>query len=162
MTTKNQKVESYTEINKVSIIGSKTETSENAVNTHYVFIADEDGISLIFTELKSKLADNPTGFQTLIYSINQIEKIPLFKAELQSLEKRFFHQLEIHYISNGVNTSLSKYILQGTLEVVINSNLNNDMFFNVFGTEKLVDLVMEKLCFLGIKQNQIVTQKLNN
>jgi hypothetical protein len=162
MSANNRIAETYDEINKVSIIGTKAEESRNPANTHYVFIADEHGISIVFTELKSKLADNPTGFQTLIYSTNQKEKIPLFKAELSSLEKRFSHQLEVHYISNGATTSLSKTILQETLEVVINTNLNNNLLFNVFGNEKLVELVMEHLCFLGINQNQIVTQKFNN
>jgi hypothetical protein len=162
MTDKNQIVETYAEINKVSIIGTKAEDSRNPANTHYVFIADENGISIVFTELKSKLADNSTGFLTLIHSTDQDKKIPLFKAELQSLEKRFSHQLEIHYISNGDNNLLSKTILQETLEVVINSNINNDMQFQVFGNDKLVELVMEELCFLGIKQNQISFQKINN
>ncbi|MEI6142626.1 MAG: hypothetical protein WCP85_25355 [Mariniphaga sp.] len=74
-------------------------------------------------------------------------------AKFTSLEKRLSHQLEVPFISNGANTPLNKTILQETLEVVINSNLINNMLFQVFGDEKLIELTTELLWFLGIKEN---------
>jgi len=137
---------------------AKTETSEIDVNTHFVYITDENAISILFTEIKSKLLENPTGFKSLIYFTNKNKKRPLFKFELASLEKRFSHQLEINYISNNVNISLSKTILQETLEVVINSSLVNDIYFQITGNEFLVEQVMAIIQFLGISQNKIKTQ----
>ena len=162
MTAKNQITETSAEFNKVSVIGSKTRNTGKPASTHTVFIADENGISLVFNELKSKLSEYPTDFLTLIYTTNQDEKLPLFKAELTSLEKRLSHQLEIHYIPFVSFTTLNKTILQETLEVVINSNLCINMLFHVIGNEALVEPAMEQLCFLGIKQNQIATQIINN
>ena len=89
MTAKNQIVKTSAEFNKVSVIGSITGNMGKPASTHTVYIADLNGISLVFNELKSKLADHPTDFQTLIYTTNQDEKLPLFKAELTSLEKRW-------------------------------------------------------------------------
>ncbi len=162
MTAKNQIVKTSAEFNKVTVIGSKTGNMGNPTSIHTVLIADENGISLVFNELKSKLADHPTDFLTLIYTTNQDEKLPLFKAELTSLEKRLSHQLEIHYISIGSFTALDKTILQETLEVVINSNLSINMLFHVVGNGTLVEPTREHLSFLGIKQKQIKTQIIIN
>jgi len=153
MNAKNQYGETTAEFNEVSGIGSKTGNTGNPTCIHTVFITDEKGISLVFNELKSKLADHPTDFLTLIYTTNQDEKLPLFKAELTSLEKRFSHQLEIHYTSYVPSTSTNKPIFQETLEVVINSNLSDKMLFQVFGDEELIELAIELLWFLGIREN---------
>jgi len=162
MTAKNQIVGSAAEIDKVPIISLKTLTSDKGTNTHHVFVTDEYGISIVFTEIKSKLATNPAGLQTLIYLTAQKENPPLFNAELSSLEKRFSHQLEIHYLSRHANTLPGKVIIQETLEVVINSNLCCDMLFHLAGNETFVEPANERLRFLGIKQNQISIQKFNN
>jgi hypothetical protein len=162
MTAKNQFVVCDAKTDKVTIISLKRLTSDNGINTHHIFVTDEYGISIVFTEIKSKLATNPAGFQTLVYVTARKENPPLFNAELSSLEKRFSHQLEIHYLSWHAYTSPGKEIIQETLEVVINSNLCCVMLFHLVGNVTFVEPVNERLRFLGIKQNQISIQKFNN
>ena len=52
MTAKNQIVKTSAEFNKVSVIGSITGNMGKPVSTHTVYIADLNGISLVFNELK--------------------------------------------------------------------------------------------------------------
>ena len=124
---------------------------------HLVLISDETGILTAFNLIKSNLVNRSADFLTLIYSVSQLEDSPLFKSEFNSLEKRFSHQLEIHYISDRTNISKNETILQETLEVVINSNISTTMLFQAVGNEQLVEFVMERLYYLGIQKNQIIT-----
>ena len=126
-------------------------------DTHLVLISDEKGILTAFNLIKSKLFNRSADFLTLIYSVSQLEDSPLFKSELNSLEKRFSHQLEIHYISDRTNISKNETILQETLEVVINCNISTTILFQAVGNEQLVEFAMERLYYLGIRKNQLIT-----
>ena len=126
-------------------------------DTHLVIISDETGILTAFNLIKSKLANSSGNFLTLIYSVSQLDNPPLFKSELNSLEKRFSHQLEIHYISDRTNISINETILQVTLEVVINCNISTTILFQAVGNEQLVEFAMERLYYLGIRENQLIT-----
>jgi len=126
-------------------------------DTHFVLISDEKGIQTAFNLVKSKLANSSADFLTLIYSVSQLNNPPLFKSELNSLEKRFSHKLEIYYISDRTNISINETILQETLEVVINCNISTTMLFQAVGNEQLVEFVIERLFYLGIRKNQLIT-----
>ena len=139
-----------TSVNEVTFLTPITDT-------HLVIISDETGILTSFNLIKSKLANRSADFLTLIYSVSQLEDSPLFKSELNSLEKRFSHQLEIHYISDRTNISINETILQETLEVVINCNISTTLLFQIVGNLQLVEFVLERLHYLGIQENQLIT-----
>ena len=153
----NQLSENLSAETKPSSVNEANFLTPNAY-IHLVLLSDETGILTAFNLIKSKLANSSSNFLTLIYSVSQLEDSPLFKTELNCLEKRFSHQLEIHYIINSTNISIWKTILQETLEVVINSNISTTMLFQAVGNVQLVEFVTERLYYLGIRENQILTQ----
>lgn len=152
----NQLSENFSSETKPTSVNEATFLTPIA-DIHLVLISDETGILTAFNLIKSKLFNRSADFLTLIYSVSQLEDSPLFKSELNCLEKRFSHQLEIHYIINTTNISINETILQETLEVVINCNISTTMLFQAVGNVQLVEFVLERLCYLGIQKNQIIT-----
>lgn len=130
-------------------------------DSHYVLIADEAGIGIAFNRLKKNLADHSFGCITLVYAFLNDVANPLYKAELQSLEKRFSNSLEVFIISHEAKVSIMKARIQKTIEVIINSNINTFMQFYAGGNTEMVEQVKKLLCFLGIKESQITTEYFN-
>lgn len=125
-------------------------------NSHFVFVTDHNGIDSVFELLKSKLKNELNSCLSLVYSITEHLPLPLFKAELESLEKRYPSQLITYYVFNKnavapENSELNQQIL----EIVINCNTCDFMEFMIMGHEDLVPMVIDRLQFLGIKSNQI-------
>jgi len=125
-------------------------------NAHFVFISGENGIHIVFDLIKSKLKNEQNCCLTLIYFTSAYLSQPLFKAELENLEKRFPSKLITHYLFTG-NQNHPENISwhQQILEIVINSNTFNTMPFLIIGNEELVASVSDRLHFLGIKSNHI-------
>ncbi len=134
---------------------------ESGNDSHYVLIADETGITVAFNHLKTKLAEHSYGCITLVYAFLYDVPHPLYKAELQSLEKRFSNLLEVFIISHEAKASVMKAKIQKSIEVIINSNFNTVMQFYVGGNSEMVEQVRQLLCFLGIKETQITTEYFN-
>jgi len=126
-----------------------------------VLIADETGIAVAFNRLKKNLADHSFGCITLVYALLNDVANPLYKAELQSLEKRFSNSLEVFIISHEEKASIMKAKIQKSIEVIINSNINTVMQFYAGGNAEMVEQVKKLLCFLGIKETQITTEYFN-
>ena len=128
-------------------------------DSHFVFITDDSGIDSAFELIKSKLRSELDNCLTLIYSIAGDTSHHLFKAEIETIEKRFPAQLISHYVSGsepvpGNNAGINQQIL----EIVINSNVRKSMQFQVFGEAQLVESVIDRLHFLGIHPTQINSQ----
>jgi len=140
------------------IINKKNKPGNDA---HYVLIADETGIAVAFNRLKKNLADHSFGCITLVYALLNDVANPLYKAELQSLEKRFSNSLEVFIISHEEKASIMKAKIQKSIEVIINSNINTVMQFYAGGNAEMVEQVKKLLCFLGIKETQITTEYFN-
>ena len=140
------------------IINADTKSGSDA---HYVLIADETGIPIAFNRLKKKLADHSFDCITLVYAFLNDVPHPLYKAELQSLEKRFSNLLEVFIISHEVKASIMKAKIQKSIEVIINSNINTVMQFYAGGNAEMVEQVKKILYFLGIKETQITTEYFN-
>ena len=131
----------------------------SAHDSHFVFITDDSGIVPVFEQIKSKLGLEVNNCLTLVYSISGKEGQPLFKAELESIEKRFPAQLLTHYLFSGnliprENTDQ----IQQALEIILNCNLRKLVQFLVLGKADFIESVSERLHFLGIKPNQIYSQ----
>jgi len=125
-------------------------------NAHFVFVTGDNDIHTVFDLIKLKLKTAHNSCLTLIYSTSACISQPLFKAELEYLEKRFPSKLITHYLFSAKpalpeNTSW----LQQILEIVINSNTSTVMPFLIIGDEDLSALVSDRLHFLGIKSNHI-------
>jgi hypothetical protein len=128
-------------------------------NLHYVFIADNRGINSAFELIKFKLGNELNSCLTLIYSIHKLLPIPLFKSELEILEKRFPSKFIACYaFSRNVNPLDNFEINQQIIEVVINSNTSGFMQFLILGKEEFIGMVTDRLQFLGIKSNHISSQ----
>ncbi|HNX08459.1 MAG TPA: hypothetical protein PLQ44_03675 [Candidatus Paceibacterota bacterium] len=140
---------------------NKKATAESGNDSHYVLIADETGIAVTFDRLKKTLAEHSFGCITLVYAFLNDVPHPLYKAELQSLEKRFSNSLEVFIISHEAKASVMKAKIQKSIEVIINSNINTVMQFYAGGNAEMVEQVKKLLCFLGIKETQIITEYLN-
>lgn len=129
-------------------------------DSHYVLIADENGIPAAFQRLKMKLADHSANCMTLVYAVLKKESKPLFAAELQSLEKRFSNLLEVRLIEYEENAAIMKSKIKKAIEVILNSNINAAMQFYACGNSEWVEQVQKFLAFLGIGQSQIITEEL--
>jgi len=130
-------------------------------DSHYVLIADETGIGIAFNRLKKTLAEHSFGCITLVYAFLNDVANPLYKAELQSLEKRFSNSLEVFIISHEAKASVMKAKIQKSIEVILNSNINTVIQFYAGGNTEMVEQVKKLLCFLGIKESQITTEYFN-
>jgi hypothetical protein len=128
-------------------------------SAHFVFISDESGIITAFEQIKSKLRSEFNGCLTLIYSTPVYLSRPLFRAELENLEKRFPSKLITHYVSNrSPHPSDNPETHQQIMEIVINSNTCGMMQFLILGQEEFAGMVIGRLQFLGIKSNQLNSQ----
>ena len=137
--------------------GLKKSTSGDS--SHFVFISDESGIIPVFEQIKSKLRSEVNGCLTLIYSTPVYLSRPLFRSELENLEKRFPSKLITHYVFNrNPRPSDNSDTHQQILEVVINSNTCGIMQFLILGHEEFGGMIAGRLQFLGIKANQIKSQ----
>jgi hypothetical protein len=144
----------------------KTNPEKSGVNSlvdtqrlHHVIVTDENGIQFCFNQLKKILAADGNAFLTFVYFLKKEHDDSLFKAELDNLKNRFLHQLLVFYVPYQ-SLKLSDQINKGQtiLEVVINSNTKDIMQFHVNGCKDIVDLVMDRLYFLGIDKDQIISQ----
>jgi len=123
---------------------------------HFVFVTGENGIPTVFDLVKSKLKNDQKSCLTLIYFTSAYASQPLFKAELESLEKRFPTKLITHYsFSTNANHPEDTAWHQQVLEIVINSNTFNTMSFLIIGNDELVASVTDRLHFLSVKSNHI-------
>ena len=130
-----------------------------AKHDHFVFITGESGIIDVFERIKSKLRNETDSCLTLVYFTSAYLSQPLFKAELESLEKRFPSKLITHYLF--VRTQNHPENIEGhqqILEIVINSNTSSTMQFLILGSEEMVSSVTDRLHFLGVKSNHIHSQ----
>jgi ferredoxin-NADP reductase len=118
---------------------------------HSVYIIDEEGIIIIFTELKQMLALQPESHTTLIYC--SFENNSIFDKELEILQKRYPTRLILYPVREKViDISTS---LQELLEAVINSNTKYRQIFILSGNEELIYIASNLLCFLGVSKSQI-------
>jgi ferredoxin-NADP reductase len=146
------------------VIGSVKKTSDEKSirkdkNAHLVFITGESGITEAFKLIKSKLTSDPESCLTLIYYTSAYLSQPLFKAELENLEKRFPSKLITHYLfCRNQERSESFESHQQILEIVINSNTCNTIQFTIQGSEEMIHTICDRLQFLGIKSNHIHSQ----
>jgi hypothetical protein len=126
---------------------------------HLVFISDEYGISSVFEQIIALLRSDLNRCLTLIYATSGLQSQAIFRAELESLEKRFPSQLVTHYLIKRSSASYGNPGLNlQILEVVINCNIKQFIKFLVVGYSELVESVTDRLCFLGIDSNQIYSQ----
>ena len=125
-------------------------------NSHFVFITGDSGIVDVFELIKAKLKIQPDCCLTLIYFTSAYLSQPLFKAELESLEKRFPSKLIIHYLfCRNQHLAENFEVHQQILEIVINSNTCSAMQFLIQGNEVMISTIGDRLHFLGINSNQI-------
>jgi ferredoxin-NADP reductase len=125
-------------------------------NAHVVFICGESGIHEVFSLVKSMLKDKHDCCLSLIYFTSAYLSQPLYKAELENLEKRFPTKLITHYLfANKQDHPENIEWAQQILEIVINSNTSSSMQFQIWGNEEMVDTVTHRLQFLSIRSNQI-------
>jgi len=137
--------------------------AQHIKDTHFILISDIKGIGFAFNQLKILLGKNNNNYLSLIYYLfPKVSAHPLFKSELESIEKRFSSKLLVYYAHyNAPSFSDESCANQQILEVVINSNTLNQMQFQVFGNSEFIEIISERLHFLGIKENQIILNHLN-
>jgi hypothetical protein len=140
-------------------VSSRNKNASQEASAHFVYISDESGIITAFEQIKSKLSSELNGCLTLIYSTPVYLSQPLFRAELESLERRFQSRLITHYVFNrNPRPSDNPDTHQRILEIVINSNICRMMQFSILGHEEFAGMIAARLQFLGIKTNQISSQ----
>jgi len=140
-------------------LSSGTKNGKPQDSAHFVYISDESGIITAFDQIKSKLRCELNGYLTLIYSTPVYLSQPLFRAELENIEKRFQSRLITHYVYNrNPHPSDNPDNHQQILEIVINSNTCRMMQFLILGHEEFASTVTGRLQFLGIKSDQISSQ----
>lgn len=125
-------------------------------NLHCVIIADHYGIDTAFDTIKSKIRQESNSFLTLIYSIKWLLPTPLYQAELELLERRFPARLITNYVFNFELLAADSLLMnQQVLEVTINSDISEQMNFQLYGSEELCESAIGRLLYLGININQI-------
>lgn len=130
-----------------------------AENDHVVFITGENGIVNVFERLKSRLKNDTESCLTLIYFTSAYIAQPLFKAELENLEKRFPSKLITHFLfcrNQELPESFEAH--QQILEIVINSNTCSRIQFLISGNQEMISTIQDRLQFLGIQSNHIHSQ----
>jgi hypothetical protein len=128
-------------------------------NIHFVYVTGESGIIEVFELIEAKLKSQPDSCLTLIYFTSVYLSQPMFKAELESLEKRFPSRLIIHYLfCRNQHHPENFETHQQILEIVINSNTCSTIQFLIQGNEEMISTIADRLHFLGIKSNQIHSQ----
>jgi len=128
-------------------------------NYHHVIITDEKGIYSSFEHLKNKLAENTDSFLTLIYFNSNINESLLFREELNAIELRFLYRLIVYFIPYEECTILNQLEkFQKILETLLNSNTKKFMQFQISGDKDLSEFALDRLIFLGVDKQQIVSQ----
>jgi len=128
-------------------------------SAHFICISSESGITAAFEQIKAALRGEANQCLTLVYSTPADPTQPLFKAELESLEKRFPSRLITHYVSSQhLHAADNSASHQRILEIIINSNTFGRMQFQVLGQEDFAGMIIDRLQFLGIPTNQIISQ----
>ena len=128
-------------------------------DNHFVFVTDDSGISSAFNQIKSHLRNEEFSFLTLIYFVLDAATQPLFKSEIENLEKRYPSKLITHFVFSESRISpdnFEKY--QQILEIVINSNTCDEIQYLIIGELNLFGMISDRLHFLGINSNQIKSQ----
>jgi hypothetical protein len=116
---------------------------------HLVYVVDEEGMTIIFSDLKEKLVMQ--HHVTLIYFSPKNNFI--FNRELEILQKRYPSQIILHQMREKfIDASIS---IQELLEAVINSNTKDNLLFILSHDDELIHIVSNRLWFLGICENQI-------
>lgn len=126
-------------------VNRNTNRGEN--NFHLVLICDESGIFDAFRILKEHLGRRDENFLSLIYLVAENRLNPLFEKEITILERRFSHNL---YTSTLLVETGTYDSLQECIEAIINSNVNPEMQFRVFGNLEFADYVAGVLGYLNI------------
>lgn len=116
---------------------------------HFVYVVNEEGMSSIFDDLKQKLIF--THHATLIYFSSNDSFI--FSKELDILQKRYPTQFLLYKISEELVDAAAS--VQELLEAVINSNTKDKLLFLLWHNDELINIVSNRLWFLGISKNQI-------
>lgn len=142
-----------------SSVTSGHESASVDTDTHFVFVANEAGIYPAFELIKSRLRNGQNSCLSLIYSISSLYPQPLFVSELESLERRYPSQLINYYLFNRDHDLTDKRDMnQQILEIVINCNICESMQFMILGDAALIELVTDRLRFLGVHPDQISSQ----
>ena len=117
------------------------------INSHLIFICDENGIFDSFRELKEHLGSRGEIYLSLLYCVPEDYHNHLFEKEITILEKRFSHNLftSIVKVKSGIYDLIQEFI-----EAIINSNTNLKMQFLIFGNAEFVDYVTGVLDYLNI------------
>jgi len=145
----------------MSLIGTQNKPILHESQTHKVFITHGDGIFSAFNMVIDSLKSEITNDLTLIYITPEQPATPLFKAELELLERRFNGRLLVYFLDScKVNIDECHQLKQELLEVVINSNTKPQMHFYLIGNDDFVDQANHCLLFLGVSANDII-QKIN-
>jgi hypothetical protein len=150
---------------------NKSHISENfqscqetlADESHFVFITDESGIGQAFETIKSMLGGGKNNCLTLIYSVPENPAQPLFKAELESIEKRYPAQILTYYVTGkGILPIDQMDKIQQILEIVINCNTRKWMQFRMMVRAEQTETIAGRLTYLGINPTQIIYKPFNN
>lgn len=131
---------------------------ETTNEAHLVLIADENGIANAFSRLKARLADHSASSLTLVYALLHDDKKPMFREELQSLEKRFSTLLEVKMIACEGNIAAMKSRIREAIEVILNCNIHPVMRFYASGNPEMVEAIRKILVFLGVRPADITTE----
>lgn len=116
-----------------------------------VYIVDSLGLQQAFFSLKSILSIEQANFLSILYFSNDTSEYPLFKRELEYLEKRFQSRLSVLCIKVSNKLTIDK----GTIEVVINCSVVENQNFIIIGEQEFINTVEDELLFLNINEINI-------
>lgn len=127
------------------------------MNPHFVFVTNEAGISSVFGQIKEKLKFAPHSYLSLVYCTT--DEHPLFRSELENLERRYPSQLITYYtLPPDPEQKESPGACQKILEMIINSNTSEWMQFKLTGGEDFCVATEDRLRYLGVISNQVQSQ----
>lgn len=145
----------------MSIIDTQNKPLQHESPIHKVFITHGNGVFTAFNMVIDSLKSEITNDLTFIYITPELPAKPLFKAELELLERRFNGRLLVYFVDGcQVTSDECLQLKQELLEVVINSNTKPQMYFYLIGNDDFADKANHCLLFLGINANDII-QKIN-
>lgn len=141
----------------MSLTDAQNKSLQHESPIHKVFITHGNGIFNAFNMVIDSLKSEITNDLTFIYITPEQPAAPLFKAELELLERRFNGRLLVYFVDGCQVTSDECHLLkQELLEVVINSNTKPQMHFYLIGNEGFIDQASHCLLFLGVSANDII------
>ncbi len=116
------------------------------MSTHAVFIADNDGMNLLFPLMVNHLKNNgDDGLHMSLLYVSE-DNTFIFKEELSVLATRYPTVFIIHY---------KDIFRQELLEVIINSNTRKNIQFHIAMPEPYRESIAQRLVFLGIETSDI-------